>query len=167
MYHSGVGILLYLVKHTRLHLGNATHELSKAIDCATKGYWKELLRVITYTISTRQNGLLLQPTKNLHTLNLHILVDAEFGGDVDNQKSIMGQLIYLNDALIGWGSKSMTRVTLSSTEAEYVSMSSGVKDLKFIHMCLTYVGFDINLPMSVYIDNIGAIDLPHNQSTNC
>ena len=59
----------------------------------------------------------------------------------------------------------MSGVTLSSTEAEYVSMSEGVKDLKFVHMCLTYLGFTVELPMSVYIDNIGAIDMLHNQST--
>ena len=77
----------------------------------------------------------------------------------------MGRLIYLNNALIGWGSKSMTGVTLSSTKAEYVSMSKGVKDIKLIHMCLTNLGFKINLPMNVHIDNIGAIDLLNNQST--
>ena len=132
------------------------------MDRATEGHWKELLRVITYTMSTQQKGLLLKPTKNLHTLNLHILVDAKFGGDVENCKSIMGWLIYLNNALIGWGSKSMSGVTLSSTKAEYVSMSEGVKDLKFIHMCLTYLGFTIHLPMTVHIDNIGAIALLNN-----
>ena len=77
----------------------------------------------------------------------------------------MGCLIFLYNALIGWCSKGMTAVTLSSTEAEYVSMSEGVKDLKFVHMCLAFLGFTVELPMSVYIDNIGAIDMLHNQST--
>ena len=121
--------------------------------------------MITYTISTETKGLLLQPTSNLRKLQLHILVDAEFAGDSDDRKSIMGRLIYLNQALIAWCSKGMSGVTLSSTEAEYVSMSEGVKDLKFVHMCLMYLGFTIKLPMSVYIDNIGAIDMLHNQST--
>ena len=71
------------------------------MDRATEGHWKELLCVITYTMSTQNKGLLLKPTKTLHKLNLHILVDAEFGGDVENRKSIMGRLIYLNEALIG------------------------------------------------------------------
>ena len=59
----------------------------------------------------------------------------------------------------------MAGVTQSSTEAEYISMLEGVKDLKFIHMWLTYLGFNIELPMFEYIDNIGAIDMFHNQST--
>ena len=40
-----------------------------------------------------------------------------------------------------------------------------VKDLKFVHMCLAFLGFTVELPMSVYIDNIRAIDMLHNQST--
>ena len=109
MYRSGVGILLYLVKHSRPDLSNPTRELSKAMDKATMAHWKELKRVITYTISTENKGLLLQPTSNLRKLQLHILVDAEFGGDINTRKSIMGRLIFLNNALIGWCLKGMTQ----------------------------------------------------------
>ena len=165
MYRSGIGILLYLVKHSRPDLSNPTRELSKAMDRATVAHYKELKRVITYTINTENKGILLQPTTNLSKLNLHLLVDSKFAGDVEDRKSIMGRLIYLNGALVGWSSKGMTGVTLSSTEAEYVSMSEALKDLKFIHMCMTYLGFKIELPMNVFIDNIGAIDMLHNQST--
>ena len=55
-------------------------------------------------------------------------MDAEFAVDQDSRKSIMGRIIYLNGAPIGWNSKSMSSVTLSSMEAEYVSMSEGMKD---------------------------------------
>ena len=34
LYRCGVGILLYLVKHTRHNLANATRELLKAMDLA-------------------------------------------------------------------------------------------------------------------------------------
>ena len=61
----------------------------------------------------------------------------------------MGGIVYLNDTPIGWNSKKMTGVTLSSTEAEYVSMSEGMKDLKFVYMCLKYLKMKVNLPMLV------------------
>ena len=48
---------------------------------------------------------------------------------------------------------------LSSTKAEYVSMSEGMKDLKFVQMCLTYIKMKVNLPMVVLINNIGAIEM--------
>ena len=72
-------------------------------------------------------------------------MDAEFARDQDNCKSIMGRVIYLNDVPIGWNSKAMSGVTLSSVEAEYVYMSEGVKDLKLIFMCLKYLKLKVNL----------------------
>ena len=95
------------------------------------------------------------------------MVVAEFAGDQDNRKSIMGRIIYLNDAPVGWNSKAMNSVTLSSTKAEYVSMSEGLKDLKFIYMCLKYLKLKVNLPMLVLIDNIGAIEMLDLKTNKC
>ena len=94
-------------------------------------------------------------------------MDAEFAGDQDNRRSIMGRVIYLNNAPIGWNSKAMSGVTLSSTEAKYVSMSEGLKDLKFIFMCLKYLKLKVNLPMLVLIDNIGAIEMLDLKTNKC
>ena len=100
-------------------------------------------------------------------LNLKIFVDAEFAGDQDNCRSIMGRVIYLNDAPIGWNSKAMSGVTLFSTKAECVSMLEGLKDLKFIYMCLRYLKLKVNLPMLVLIDNIGAIEMLDLKTNKC
>ena len=133
LYRCGVGILLYLVKHTRPDLANATKELSKAMDIAKYLHWKELLRVIVYALKTQEMGIVLAPDRKAVKLDLK---NAEFKGDKESRKSIMGRIIYLNRAPIGWNSKSMSSVTLSSMEAEYVSMSEGMKDLKFVYLCL-------------------------------
>ena len=76
-------------------------------------------------------------------------------------------MIYLNEAPIGWNSKGQGSMTLSSTEAEYVSMSEGMKDLLFIKMCLNYIKMKINLPMIVLIDNIGAIKMLDSKTGQC
>ena len=46
LYCSGVGMLLYLVKHLRPDIANATRELSKFMDRATPVAYKELMRLI-------------------------------------------------------------------------------------------------------------------------
>ena len=61
LYRSGVGMLLFLVKHTRPDLSNNTRELSKVMDKPTEGHMKELCRVIKYAIDTKDKGLKLQP----------------------------------------------------------------------------------------------------------
>ena len=147
------------MKHTRPDLANSTRELSKAMDVANYLHWRELLRVIVYALKSQEKGIVLRPDRKSMKLNLKKFVDAEFAGDQDNRRSIMGRIIYLNEAPIGWNSKAMNNDTLSLTEAEYISMSEGLKDLKFIFMCLKYLKMKVNLPMLVLIDNIGAIEM--------
>ena len=100
--------------------------------------------MIVYALKTQEKGIVLKSDSKLVKLDLKIMVDAEFAGDQDNCKSIMGRIIYLNDAPVGWNSKAMNSVTLSSTKAEYVSMLEGLKDLKFIYMCLKYLKLKVN-----------------------
>jgi hypothetical protein len=51
-FRSGVGILLYLVKHSQFDIANSARELSKVADGATIGHWKLLLSCIKYIITT-------------------------------------------------------------------------------------------------------------------
>jgi len=52
--------------------------------------------------------------------------DADWGGDPDECKSILGYAFLLNDGAIIWCSKKQTYVALSTMEAEYVAGSSAV-----------------------------------------
>jgi hypothetical protein len=54
-YRSGVGILLYLVKHTIFDIANSVRELSKVAEGAIMSHWKLLLRCIKYVIATQQS----------------------------------------------------------------------------------------------------------------
>ena len=107
---------------------------------------------------------MLKPDSKLVKLNLKIFVDAKFAGDQDNRKSVMDRIIYLNGAPVGWNLKAMNGVTLSSTQAKYLSMSKG---LKFIYKSLKYLQMKVNLPMVVLIDNIRAIKMLDLKTNKC
>jgi Reverse transcriptase (RNA-dependent DNA polymerase) len=64
-YRSGVGMLLFLVKHSRQDLANSVRELTKVLDGATLDYWKGMVRVINYVLGTRIYALKLKPTIDL------------------------------------------------------------------------------------------------------
>jgi hypothetical protein len=49
---TGVGMLLYLVKHSRPDISNAVRELSKVADGATRAHWNALLRTNKYFLDT-------------------------------------------------------------------------------------------------------------------
>jgi hypothetical protein len=52
LYRSGVGMLLYLIKHSRPDIVNVVCELSKVMDAATPAAMKELKRVIKFVLDT-------------------------------------------------------------------------------------------------------------------
>jgi hypothetical protein len=56
-------------------------------------------------------------------------------------------------------------VTLSSTEAEYVAMSEAVKEVKFIYYLIRDIGIEVELPIIVKTDNVGAMFMAQNSSS--
>ena len=165
-YRSGVGMLLYLVKHSRPEISNAVRELSKVGDGATKAHWKELMRTIKYVIDTKNVVLKIKPYQDNSTYVLEGITDSEYAGDRDTRISVYGYVIYFCGAPIAWKSKSGKSVTLSSTEAEYFAISEVAKELLFIKQTIESMGIKIELPIKIKTDNVGAIYLSNNYTTS-
>ena len=56
-YSSGVGTLLYLMKHSRPDICNPVRELSKTMDAPAPVHLKEMYKVIRHVLSTKGYGL--------------------------------------------------------------------------------------------------------------
>jgi hypothetical protein len=117
-FRTGVGMLLYLVKHSRPDISNAVRELSKVADGATQAHWNALLRTIKYVIDTENFCLKMTPLLDKNGFYLKGISDSEYAGDKDTRISVYGYILYFCGAPISWKSKSGKSVTLSSTEAE-------------------------------------------------
>ena len=48
----------------------------------------------------------------------------------------------------------MKSVVLSTTEAEYMALSEVAKELKFIVQLLQKMNIEVELPKTVYVDNV-------------
>ena len=59
----------------------------------------------------------------------------------------------------------MKNVVLSTTEAEYMALSEVLKELKFIVQLLQTMNITLELPITVHVDNVGAIWLSKNRNT--
>ena len=148
LYRSGVGMLLYLVKHSRPDLSNSTRELSKVMDKAMEGHIKELCRVIKYALDTRTNGLKLKPEDNNNKLwELKAYSDADFAGDKETRISVTGYVVYFMSVSVCWRSHGQKSVTLSATEAEYLACSEVVKEVLFILQLLKHLQVEVQLPI--------------------
>ena len=58
----------------------------------------------------------------------------------------------------------MKSVMLSTTEAEYMALSEVVKELKFIVQLLQTMNIEVELQITVHVDNVGAIWLFNNRT---
>ena len=55
---------------------------------------------------------------------------------------------------------------MSTTEAEYMALSEVVTELKFIVQLLQTMNIEVELPITVHVDNVGAITLSNNRTTS-
>ena len=94
-------------------------------------------------------------------LRIEAFSDSDFATNKDNRRSTSGNLVTIGGALVSWRSKSQQTVALSSTEAEYVALSSVATEVQYIRMILEeMVG---RIPMSrIHKDNTGAIFMVKN-----
>jgi hypothetical protein len=94
--------------------------------------------------------------------NITVYSDSNWAGDLENRRSISGFIIFLLGCPIVWKSKQQQSVTLSSSEAEYVALSEAAKELKFVAQTLESIGIKVKYPITVFVDNVGAIFMSEN-----
>jgi hypothetical protein len=166
-FRMGVGMLLYLVKHSRPDISNSVRELLKVADGATEVHFKALLCKIKYVIDAEELGLLIQPKFNNNGFYLEVISDSEYTGDPDTRCIIVyGDVLYFCGAPIAWKSKAGKSVTLSSTEAEYYATSEIAKEVIFAKNLLEEMGIQLKFPINIKCDNVGAIYLANNHCTS-
>lgn len=158
-------MLLYLTKYTRPDLCNVVRELSKCVDGATMGTYTEMLRVIKFVLDTKNFCLKIHPKNDGTKWNLKVFCDSDWAGDPETRISVTGFIVYLQNVPVCWRSKAQRGVTLSSSEAEYVAISEAVKEIKFLYFLLQDIGIEVDLPIVVKTDNIGALFMSQNAST--
>jgi len=168
IYQSVVGTLLYLLKYLHPCLANPLHELSKALDGASQGTFKELKRVIMFMLDTTDYGLKIQPEPEQERKPWHLTVflDSNYAGNAETRISMTGFCVFLMGVPISWKSQAQRSVTLLSSEAEFVALSKATKEIKFIVQIMLSIGIEVEMPIVVHVDNVGAIFMAENVSTS-
>ena len=71
----------------------------------------------------------------------------------------------MKNTKLGYDAFAVKSVVLSTTETEYMALSEVVKELKFIVQLLQTMNITVELPITVYVDNVGAIWISNNKNT--
>nr|GEX84709.1 copia protein [Tanacetum cinerariifolium] len=92
-----------------------------------------------------RNDLLLDTGMSLTTY-----ADANHVGCQDTRRSTSGSAQFLGDKLISWSSKKKKSIAISSTEAEYISLSGCCAQILWMRSQLTDYGFQFNkIPLNM------------------
>lgn len=156
-YRKAIGSLLYIAVNTRPDIAASVSILSRKVSCPTELDWLEVKRVLRYLIGTKSYKLALG--KNTGTHRLIGYADADWAQDQTDRKSNTGYLFQLYGGTITWASRKQTCIALSSTEAEYVSLTEACQEAKWIHSLLQ--DLDMLCPQSttIYEDNQSCLKL--------
>jgi len=91
---------------------------------------------------------------------LFAYADASFANE-EGRKSRSGQVVMVNGAAIDWASKKQSMVALSSTEAEYYSVSQVTQSVLHFKKILEDLDVKIDKPIRLYEDNKSCIAIAY------
>ena len=169
-YASVVGMLLYLAGNSRPDICFAVHQCARFTHAPKKSHTAAIKRIVRYLKGTRNRGLVMQPSG---AFNVDCYVDADFCGlwgsedpeDPTVAKSRTGYLLTLAGCPLLWVSKLQTEVSVSTMMAEYVALSTAMRDMlplkRMIKAVAKVVTGDSNVTVTakseVFEDNMGAL----------
>jgi hypothetical protein len=124
-----VGRVQRISNNTRPDVMYAANFLGRHRQKPTSQHLEQLKRLWRYLSGTRNLGLTLGGARSLENLDLWLHCDASWADDPRSRRTTAGHIIYIGDSPIKWQSKQQTIVTLSTTEAEFINMSTAGCDM--------------------------------------
>jgi len=158
-YRALVGSLLYVAMWTRPDISFAVSQVARFQQDPSENHWHAAKHILRYLKGTRDLGLTFRANANgdVRAGHLRGYVDASWGEDPSTRKSQSGFVFTLGNAAIAWKSKLQTTVALSSTEAEYLALSTAVKDALFLRNLMGDLMPSQNKTVLLFEDNQSSI----------
>ena len=160
-----IGSLTYASIATRPDLSSAVGVLSQFMNKPGLQHVKGVKRVLRYIKGTLHYGIRFDKSSDAD-FKLYGFSDADWAGDVNTRKSTSGYICRIGGATISWKSKRQSVVALSSTEAEYVALSSATQEIVWLRSLLAAMGLEQKEATKLHEDNQGSISLSKNPKSH-
>lgn len=156
-----VGGLQFAVGAMRPDLAFSVNVLSRYSRDPGPSHWKALLHVLGYVKETLDVGITYSRDVEDGLIPV-TYVDTDLGKCADSGRSTMGILTKMAGAPTFWMSKRQDAVSLSTVEAEYITLTRGTQQAIWTFGFLSELGYAQSLPMRVLNDNQGALSISEN-----
>nr|GEV63487.1 retrovirus-related Pol polyprotein from transposon TNT 1-94 [Tanacetum cinerariifolium] len=156
-YRGMIGSLLYLTTN-RPYIMFSVFLCARLQEAPKTSHLKAVKRIFRYIKGTTHLGLWYPKGTSIETV---VYADSDHAGDYVDRKSTSGVCTFVGYCLTSWFSKKQTALSISTTEAEYVSTRKACQQALWMKQAL--IDYDIRLnDVPIMYDNKGAIDLSKN-----
>lgn len=157
-YRNILGCLSFLASRTRPDICYAVNILSQFQSNPGMAHWYVLLKLLGYVKNTKSYKLNLS---QISELKINCFSDADYAANRDDRISIGGIILYVDNTPIIWRTFKQKCVSLSTLEAEYISLTEAAKELMWTINILNELKeanlLNSNCESYLYCDNQSAI----------
>lgn len=158
-YREAIGSLMYAACTTRIDIACAVGTASRKVSDPKETDWEAVKRIFRYLTDKKDMGIIYGEE---YDYGMVAYCDADFAGDKKTSRSTTGLVVIYGGGPIHWKSQRQSLVTLSSTEAEVVSLCTTVKDVIWIRKLAIELGIIPKEPTPIYCDNSSAVRISTN-----
>ena len=130
-FRSLVGHLMWLANQTRPDILNAVRVVARYSAAPKLSRWQAALHIVMYIKPTSTYGIIFQRGLG-NGVQLELYVDANYAHEANDRRSVFGGVIMCAGAFVCFYSRRQKSIALSSMEAEYVEMVTGVRETIFM-----------------------------------
>jgi hypothetical protein len=167
-YRTAVGMLTYLQANSRPEISMSVHQTARFCNDPKLSHEKAIKRLGRYLMHTNKEGIVYNPDTSK---GLECYVDADFAGgyspetahDADNLLSRTGMVIMYANCPIYWRSSLQTEIALSTAEAEYIALSSALRQV----LPLMTMMEEIHSVFPLHIDKPNFVCKVHEDNQSC
>ncbi len=159
-YQKLVSSLLYAAVGSRPDIAQAVSYVCRYTSDPNEAHATAAKRILRYLKGMAKLGLYYRRGEKKD--DLHGYCDADWAGDRESRRSTTGHVFLLGGAAVSWLAQRQPVVALSSTEAEYIALSSAAQQVVWLRRLLYDIGMERKEPTNLYEDNQGAICLAKN-----
>ena len=164
-YREVLGAVMYAQIATRPDVSYAVATLSKFASNPGPPHWAALMHVLQYLKGTLHYKI-TYGGEGFTSLAPIGYVDADYAGDTDTRRSCAGHVFVQAGGPTAWGAQYQPTVALSTTEAEYMSLTRSAKQVQWMYSAMDEVGFPQPKPAVLKGDNRSANALAKNTKHN-
>ena len=124
-------------------------------------HWAAVAKILEYLQLIKDIVLAFHANPDAPTVQA--MSDADYANCLDTRRSISGTMVQVYGSPVIWSSKQQPVIATSSTESEYLTACSTIKEVIWTKRVCTQLGLQVEMPITIYMDNkkaIGIIDDP-------